>query len=113
MLDINKEMAKCVQYSNEYGKAFEEGDAKVTNRLQKRCVKQLKKMSEIFDEGNQVLISLLNNKSIYVRFATASYLIEIDKEKALSMLKELSYEDRIIGTTSKLLISYYTKEEFI
>lgn len=76
-------------------------------------VKQFKKISEKFDEGNEVLSSLLNHKSIYVRFATAGYLIENDKEKALSILKELSNEDRIIGTTSKLLIDYYSRDEFI
>lgn len=88
-----------------HGKKSWDGDPKTANKhfiLYTKCYIQICKYGK---EGEQVLKTLLNHESHFVRCAAAYHLLPFDSEVGLKMLKKCKNQPDGVGFNAKILLS--------
>jgi HEAT repeat protein len=92
---VSNAVEKFIEASIQHGVGTETGNSKLANK----SYKVIKKNYDIIKENDlvNVLINLLEHENISVKLWAASYMLNIETEKAIAALKE------VIGSKSPLI----------
>jgi hypothetical protein len=92
-MNFNHEKTKeeCIKYALEYCKfAYEViEDSKTTNKIHSKMHNLFRKLLKN-SEGKEILELMIEEKSDYIKYISAVYVIHFDEIKALSVLKKLN-----------------------
>jgi len=72
-------------------------DSSIANQHFNAYTKALKELSKMGDDGLSALAKLLDNENVVVRVTAATYLIHYCTDKAISILRAASKEERGIA----------------
>ncbi|MDF3822285.1 hypothetical protein P3G55_20445 [Leptospira sp. 96542] len=113
-MNFNYEKTKeeCLKYALEYCKfAYEViEDSKTTNKIYSKMDKLFKNLLK-HSKGKEILELMIEEKSDYIKYISAVYVIHFDEKKALSVLKKLN--EKYKKSTEGLGLMYLSIDMFL
>jgi len=105
MMRNSKELIeRYVLHAQEHGKSTLAGDFKTTNKHHDELLKILDELLNLGDEGNKLLLSLLQHENESVSLWAASHTLKIDEKQAKEKLKEIMKSDSFFNFDAEMIL---------
>src|SRR3989454_1760093 len=107
---VDELVPEFIQAATLRGTALENGDRKVANAQLARLDRIQRTLNAQDEGGRQAMLHLLHHNVRWVQFGAATFTLDIAPHDTLSVLRELSASEKIVGLTAKLLLDWSEKQ---
>ena len=92
-----------------HGEATKDGNSTVANNCYDELIRARDKLLDFGLDGERTLLSLLTHTNESVRLWAATHCLNLDEEKSLKVLSELSASNSIFGFNASMVIEERVK----